>query len=757
MLMALTMLCIGELTTACEKEEEEEGSETGKTIVSREYKDYVGSKEMKSDVETMVEGAVKLEAMKWEMYKNCSNNFQLEGIEDYDPWQADWRHFYELATEIGMNADRYAEAMQNLYDKGVLTTNTPQTRVFTAVVSGYYSMKEKLSEGHEKILNTMRQPGMNNNQKWEEMFNCLQYSRDRLGCTNWHDWRNEIVNRNAGFIESTEIFEQLCRANEDFRMAATNAGYGNYPEAETTRDVGGKALEVGVNVYGAAAGTGNGAIGLMKDATDIGMATGNLIDAKRKGKGVGQAAREFVTTTASVIAGHVGGDQNNYGYTETFNATQELYKETIERNLNEAEAAENGENDETGVIEVEDTDKKSPGNVAIVEGPDGSTSIALGKGGKTKVPVSKNGKYKITTVDNNGDKNTTEVNGEKGKNTKVEVSTNESELIEAELDEEDLKVELSPEMLEFEADADNDYIDIVTNLKYFSAKSDQKWIKTETTGRTVIVGVEENTGKEARTGNVIISFFQDELLKKVVKTVTVPVTQKPHTDADLSFIDFKKFRIEKLESIEVDVFHSTCYAPLTDNFTFSNSQLSIKKESDQVYNVSAKYSNPKAANTDGTTYPDFIISDKNYGLYYDVSFNVVAVDPASLITKNNFQLKDIKVKGYFKDRSGWYSSGRGTDLYEEFEYEFEYVGIDFEYANYSENPGKQCRMSLVAEGVYAPKSSLTRRLVTFDDIQWNDDGEGGYYPGSYIPIDQTDKWTSTSSISSAFIIILRWD
>jgi hypothetical protein len=108
---------------------------------------------MKSDVETTIEGAMKLEALKWEMYKNFTNNFQLEGIKEYDPWNTpDWDHFYELATEFGQNADRYIEAMQNLHDKGVLTSNTPKTRMFTAVVGGYLKVKDALYEGQEKVL-----------------------------------------------------------------------------------------------------------------------------------------------------------------------------------------------------------------------------------------------------------------------------------------------------------------------------------------------------------------------------------------------------------------------------------------------------------------------------------------------------------------------------------------------------------------------------------------------------------------------------
>lgn len=654
MLMALTVLCIGGLTTACEKEEEEEDSQTGKTIVSREYKDYVGSKEMKSDVETMVEGAVKLEAMKWEMYKNCSNNFQLEGIEDYDPWQADWDRFYELATDIGLNADRYTEATQRLDDKGVLSTNTPQTRIVASVVGGYLQMKEKLASYNEKILNTMKQPGMNNNKKWEEMWNSLQYSRDRLGCNNYRDWRNKLANRDAGFIESCEIFEQLCQNNEDFNMAAREAGYGNNPVAEATRDVGGKATEVAVNVYGAAAGTGNGTIGLMKEATDVGMAVGDLGNAIKKGENVSGAARNVVNTVAGVIAGHVGGDQNNYGYTETFNTVQTAYKETIEKNLNEAEAAENGENSETGIIEVEDQDKKSPGNVVIAEGPDGKTSIALGKDGKTRVPVTKDGNYKITTVDNNGDKNTTEVNGQKGKNTKVEVTTNESDLIEANLTEEDLKVELSVEKLEFEAYYDVDFIDIVTYLKYFSAESDQKWIKAATTGRTVIVTVEENTTKDVRTGNVTISFFQDELQKKVVKTITVPVTQKPHTDADLSFINWKKFRITgglKLSGT-MNEYHRFI-SEIEKSFVFSNKDLDIQKISDDEYLVKGYY---KEINQYGSpTDPDPALEiepEKLYGLHYDFSFHVKAIDPDEIIPQNNFMITDMELSGHSRRTVG---------------------------------------------------------------------------------------------------------
>lgn len=647
MFRALTMLCIGGLLTACSKSESEI---TPTDPTNKEYKDYLASAQMKSDVGTVIEGSLKIQALKWEMYKNFTNNFKLRGIKEYDPWNtANWDRFYELATEIGQHADRYAEATQNLYDKGVLTTKTPQTRVFTSIVSGYIKLKDKLHEGTEKILNTMKQPGMNNNQKWEEMYNSLQYSRDRLGCDNWHDWRNKIANRDAGIIESTEIFEQLCQNNEDFRMAASNAGYGNNPVAETTREVGGTALEVAVDVYGNAAATGSGVIGLGKEAYDVVNVSGNFVKAVKDGENIGQAGREVISTLSSVVAGHVGGDENNYILTETFNAVQKTYKETIEKNLNEAEAAENGANEETGtgVIEVVDKDTISSGNIVIAEGPDGKTTIAFGKNGKTSVPVSDKGKYNLTTIDDTGDKNTTDVNvDEKGKKTSVEIKTNELELIDArEEDKYDWDIETDPEELVFDAGADMQVVVVITEYKELKASSENDWIDVEVSGRNLYVDVKENNTGSVRKGQVTIYASNDGV--KVLKTATLSVTQMTPEASSLSFINFKNLTVEIGKNNIGMVMADISYV----NRLFNNSELTITRISDAKYSVIGKRAVKDYFGPDGVLNSDenyLVKPNIPYGVYYDFSFNIEAVAPWLMVEKNNIRITDLRIKGYRK-------------------------------------------------------------------------------------------------------------
>ena len=689
MFMALIMLCIGGLLAACGKnDDEEKGNDptptpSDKTIVSKEYKDYLTSSQMKSDVETTIEGAMKLEALKWEMYKNFTNNFQLEGIKEYDPWNTpDWDHFYELATEFGQNADRYIEAMQNLHDKGVLTSNTPKTRMFTAVVGGYLKVKDALYEGQEKVLNTMKQPGMNNNQKWEEMFNSLQYSRDRLGCDNWHDWRNKLVNREAGIIESTEIFEQLSQNNTDFKMAATEAGYGNDPVAESTRKVGGKLLEASVDVYGAAAATGSGAISLAKDAYDVVNATGNLVKSVKNGDS--QGVRDAITTYATVAAGHVGGDQNNYVYTETFNAVQTAYKNTIEKNLSEAEAAENGANAETGagVIEVEDKDTKSPGNTVFVQGPEGKTNIGLGKGGKTKVPISGSGTHKVTTIDSTGDKNTTDVKvNKKGTTTKIEVKTNESELIDAqEEDKYDWDIETDPEELVFSADADMKVLTVYTEYRIIIPSTNDDWIDVDINAHNVYVSVTENKTGKVRKGKILLQCSDDG--KKVLKTATVNVTQMTPEAQDLSFINFNKLQME---------ITTCCVRNLTDYFNvkFNHDELSITRKSDDLYSVSARRVENKRVSIiygydddkDRDLQPDpnyYVSPDIPYGTQFEINFDIEAAAPWLMIDENNFRITNLKIKGYHKtlQENVYTDDDIGKDYYTWFEYSCSGLGID---------------------------------------------------------------------------------
>lgn len=775
MFMALMVLCIGGLLTACDKKDDEESKGTdptpsGKTIVSKEYKDYLASTQMQSDVQTTIEGGMKLEALKWEMYKNFTNNFQLEGIKEYDPWNTpDWNHFYELATEFGQNADRYVEAMQNLYNNGMLTSNTPLTRVFTTIVGGYLKVKDTLYEGQEKVLNTMKQPGMNNNQKWEEMYNSLFYSQDRLGCDNWRDWRNKLVNREAGIIESTEIFEQLCQRNTDFKLAATEAGYGNDPVAETTRQVGGKLLEASVDVYGSAAATGSGVIGLAKDAYDVVSATGDLVKSVKNGDS--QGVREAIGTYAGVIAGHVGGDKNNYAYTESFNAVQTAYKNTIEKSLSEAEAAENGANADTGVgvIEVEDKDTKSPGNTVIVDGPDGKTNIGLGKGGKTRVPTSETGTYKITTIDNTGDKNTTDLKiDKKGTTTNLEVKTNESELIDAqEEDKYDWDIEFDPEKLVVEAEGYHRVVTVITMYKSIKASSADNWIDVEVNGYNVHLDIKENTTGKERKGTINIYASDDG--KNILKTATYDVTQLPYPDEGdgLAFMNFSKLRIDTI--IGTGRVTATMNNVWRAKTRFANDDLSISRVSDTKYKVSIHVvDHDHIYMFDGEEKdPDpyyYVLPDRSYGAYYDLSFNIESVNPTIMFDKNNFRLTDLRAKGYYK-----FIDDLGHDYYMDFNCYFSGLGIsdpmEFEDSNFkqatmdAENQDGEFYDVETGErvgGDYPFYVKLTGTVRWINAIYGRD--EHGYsIVTGYEPYAGNISNESTSTNDAGLFIKLRWD
>ena len=434
----------------------QEGAE--KKHVSNAYMNYLSVDGLRADAVTFTQAACKLQLLKFEIYKNCTDNFNVEKNFIGDPKNANWDRFYEIAGELVDNLPAYEKAINRMEKMGVLKAKTPKTRLITSIVNGIFGIKNVMDKASEKIMNAMRQDGMNNDQKWEEMFNLARSEQPSLalGCNDFREWRKKINKGEAGCKNATRIFNVL-NGDTDFRQAATDAGYGENPAYNQVKEVGGKSVEAGADITMAAAGAGSSIIGLAKDAHDLTEATGQFISAVNKGEGISEKGRELLITGAGVIANDIVGKDASYGATETVTAATTAAKETIIKDLNEVEAIRDANNDETGVIYLNDlTPVNGTPGILIATTPDNRTIVTTEEEGAAPLPTSEAGDYEVTYIDGNGDKYTGAENvPTKGERRKVEVNTNEKEKIEADnsIEDEDISddngisLALSPSVL----------------------------------------------------------------------------------------------------------------------------------------------------------------------------------------------------------------------------------------------------------------------------------------------------------------------
>lgn len=421
----------------------QEGAE--KKHVSNAYMNYLSVEGLRADAVTLAQAACKLQLLKFEIYKNCTDNFNVEKNFIGDPKNANWDRFYEIAGELVDNLPAYEKAINRMEKMGVLKSKTPKTRVLTSIVNGIYGVHTVMDKASEKIMNTMRQEGMNNDEMWESVYNYATAGKPSLtlGCNDFREWRKKINRGDAGSMNASSIFTQLSNGNHvEFTAAAVKAGYGPNPAYNHTKEVAGKSVEAGADIVMSSAGAGSSIIGLGKDAHDLTEATGQFINAVNKGEGMSEKGREMLVTGAGVIANSIIGNDASYGATETVTAATTAAKETIIKDLNEVEAIRDANNDETGVIYLSDlTPVNGTPGILVATTPDNRTIVTTEEEGAAPLPTSETGDYEVTYIDGNGDKYTGAENvPTKGERRKVEVNTNEKEKIEADdsIEDEDI-------------------------------------------------------------------------------------------------------------------------------------------------------------------------------------------------------------------------------------------------------------------------------------------------------------------------------
>jgi hypothetical protein len=446
--------------------------------VSQAYKDYVGSPKMRDDVKTFVEGAALIEAMNWEFLKSVTDNFNAGKNFQGNPESYDYTKFLDYTEEFGLNFEGYVKAMTNLKAMGILDYPTPVTRgIGDSAFDWLFGINRTLNSASEKIMNTMRQPGMNDDYHWSKAFEAVSGRKDlMLGCTDFREWRKKINRGDAGHLASY-IYKQLEVA-EGFFDAGQDAGYGNNPFLNHTVEVLKQGTKDGIKVYAGAASAGNPIIGLGVSSYNITESTLQLGKALKESDS--ENARDAMLTITNTVANMFGG---GFITGEIIDGTFSAANKYIFEPLAEAEKAMGNNVNNTGSVKVKDKDTKSPGKIAIVTTPSKRTIIVTGGEGEITIPTSEEGEYEITIVDENGDKFTgTETVTDPTKDTEIEVSTNESETLEVDPtipnpEVIDYNFTLVPSDIHFAADGGTIYVTVEGDgVEYIESTSSATWL-----------------------------------------------------------------------------------------------------------------------------------------------------------------------------------------------------------------------------------------------------------------------------------------
>ena len=491
--------------------------------VSQAYKDYVGSSKMRDDVKTFVEGAALIEAMNWEFLKSVTDNFNAGKNFQGNPESYDYTKFLDYTEEFGLNFEGYVKAMTNLKAMGILDNPTPVTRgMGDSAFDWLFGVNRTLNSASEKIMNTMRQPGMNDDYHWSEAFKAVSGRKDlMLGCTDFREWRKKINRGDAGHLASS-IYKQL-ELSEGFLEAGQDAGYGNNPFLNHTVEVAKQGAKDGIKVYAGAASAGNPIIGLGVSSYNITESTLQLGKALKESDS--ENARDAMLTITNTVANMFGG---GFITGEIIDGTFSAANKYIFEPLAEAEKAMGNNVNNTGSVKVKDKDTKSPGKIAIVTTPSKRTIIVTGGEGEITIPTSEEGEYEITIVDENGDKFTgTETVTDPTKDTEIEVSTNESETLEVDPtipnpEVIDYNFTLVPSDIHFAADGGTIYVTVEGDgVEYIESTSSATWLGFSfmTGSRSLALVANPNTDIDERStsfwvavrmkdGNVITRYFR---------------------------------------------------------------------------------------------------------------------------------------------------------------------------------------------------------------------------------------------------------
>lgn len=382
-----------------------------------EYKEYIGSKKLQSDLNNYVEALFKIDNLSM-IYLLSTANENYEFFEDTISAE-EMELFYSKIEEFNSKSDEYGAALQNIVNSGILEKETKALMKIEklGIVASFFewtmTLKSTGAKNRETVMEIMRSDKEVMGQR-ENLFNDLP-DRFKNGETDYKTWWNNFNNGEYD-TQAARIFNTFELYNDAFSTA------------EQTLDLNTKKL---AHEFGQKA---------VKQAAELEL---EILKEISDPIGVGTDAVEYINLSGEIAKAAKDGDVNKL----TEKITEVIKKKN---GLDEVEKASELAGNvahivetkaaiitkklfgDAGKIEIKDSDNSSPAVVGIAVTESGKiiTSVGTNENGEIGIIVPEGEKVKVTAIDASGDKCTQTVKVTAGETTKVEVSSTESMTLE---------------------------------------------------------------------------------------------------------------------------------------------------------------------------------------------------------------------------------------------------------------------------------------------------------------------------------------
>ena len=375
MFMALMVLCIGGLLTACDKKDDEENQSEN----SNKQQNNNASMEM-SDMENFIEMSLKMEKMRLLFTRFCSNNYEgdlLAGAGD----KSDPTEMYKLLEEMLDNKEKYLKAVKRLDQQGFFDHATTRGVWSVGWDMIYYGWGVTAHNREQDILDVLNNSKiMGNEEQMRDLFNKSSYKK---GETDYKKWFTNLINH-----KYTNACPQIYQ--EWYEDGGGVSIYTNGPGVQTFYDYVDKhhegngnpihqdAYRVGVEqalkaanfnvaVWDAATG---GVVGKWQDVNTIIEETKRLRDKIRKGTATAKDYRRFVAGLGGVwtkqkLGEFIGEDLGvENGVVDAIVGETEdwLIDKAMEENTDDATAKANNE----AIVKAKNTETEEANKPAVV-------------------------------------------------------------------------------------------------------------------------------------------------------------------------------------------------------------------------------------------------------------------------------------------------------------------------------------------------------------------------------------------------------
>lgn len=431
----LSVISVIILPFCCTSCSSSSGTASGDEFDSEAYREYVGSKEVQSDLELFYEFAVKSDNLKMSIILAMSDDEKFFN-DEVDEDEA--KGIYTLMGEILEKASEYEDALLRLENSGYFTTKTP-TALKKTGLEGMATVK-----AGKDFLDACRGAGQTVRERTMEIFLSDGVKSDdnrkalyeelpkelRKGASDYKEWWK---NFNAGEYDASSgnIFNAFItgnsRASEDFLAEAADRGYTN---TTNILKVAPQLIEAGFNLIVEASGN------ILPDAMGLGVSIGTnaVLVGEILVKATGKKISEVSSEVAAGILNMIPGFGDVKGTVDLIPTAEEL-KHTASAVANYIGDKINSYSDPTQVdvarISYDDEDGTEAKTLVAINQESGEITLSLGS--MTDNSVSANlpeGNYIITAIDEEGDKFTEEVSLEVGDIIEKTIKTNESEILE---------------------------------------------------------------------------------------------------------------------------------------------------------------------------------------------------------------------------------------------------------------------------------------------------------------------------------------